>query len=257
MSSKAKIILVLLFSFCFQAVFGQKKDDPFSNKIFNFQFTYNAQSPYGDWAKMYGLSHALGFGVNYKTINNWHFSLEGNFMLSENLKTAVNLINLTNSNGNSINTNNGTPSNLSISMRGWSGFAKVGKIFPMSRLNKNHGFIIQLGAGFLTHYINFSIPQENVAQLNENFQRGYDKLHGGFAMNQFVGYYFQGQNRLTNFFVGFDFTQAFTKNLRGYNYDENRFDNASKQDNIVAFRAGWMIPIYLSNKGDEFDFISK
>ncbi len=251
-------VLVLFVTFMFgQKAFGQKKGDEFSNKIFNFQFTYNAQFPSGDWAKIYGLSHGLGFGVNYKSITNWHFSLEGNYILSENLKDAVNLINLTNSNGNTINSNNGTPATVSVTMRGWSGFAKVGKIFPVSRLNKNHGFIVQVGAGFLTHYLNYSISQNNVPQLNEDFQRGYDKLHSGYALNQFVGYYFQGENRFTNFFAGFDFTQAFTQNLRGYNYDERRYDNASKNDNMVALRFGWMIPIYLSSKGDEFDFLKR
>jgi hypothetical protein len=91
-------------------------------------------------------------------------------------------------------------------------------------------------------------------QLSNEYQKGYDRMHGGFALNQFVGYHFQSESRLVNFFIGVDFTQAFTKNFREFNYDTQQFDLGSKQDNIVALRFGWMIPIYLSNKNDEFIF---
>ncbi len=251
---KLKALLLLLIFVLNTHVFAQKKGDDMSNKIFNFQFTYNAQTPSGDWEKLYGLSHALGFGVNYKSQTNWLFSTEANYMLSEELKNEINLYYLTNSNRYTFNTNNGTPATVGITMRGFSTFGKVGKIFPVSKYNKNHGFLLQLGGGYLIHYTNYNIPQSTVVQLSNEYQRGYDRMHGGFALNQFVGYHFQSESRLVNFFVGLDFTQAFTKNFREFNYDTQQFDLASKQDNIVALRFGWMIPIYLSNKNDEFIF---
>ncbi len=238
--------------------FAQKKGDDYSNKIFNFQFIYNGQNPSGDWSKMYGISHGLGFGVNYKSQTNWVLNTEGSFMLSGNIKSeAVNLINLTNSNNYIFNSNNGTPATVDITMRGFNGFVKIGKVFPIARFNKNHGFFVQAGAGYLMHYINFNIPQSTVVQLNETNQRGYDRLHAGPATNQFIGYFYQSENRLINFYIGIDFTQAFTKNLREFNYDTKQYDTGSKQDNITAFRFAWMIPIYLSNKNDEFNFETK
>jgi len=239
-------------------LFAQKKGDLYSNKIFNFQFIYNGQTAAGDWSKMYGTSSALGFGVNYKSQRNWIFSAEGSFMLSSDLKAGgANLYYLTNSNGSTFNSNNGTPATVDLTMRGFHTFAKVGKIFPLARFNKNHGFIVQAGAGFLMHYLYFNIPQSTVVQLNEKNQLGYDRLHAGLATNQFIGYYYQAENRLINFYFGIDFIQGFTKNLRGFNYDTQQYDTGNKMDNITAFRFAWMIPIYISNKNEEFNFESK
>lgn len=254
MSKRIQTILFVLFVIFNSTAFAQKKGDAFSNKIFNFQFIYNAQDPSGDWEKMYGLNHAVGFGANYKSQTNWLFSVESSFMLSGNLKNTADLINLTNSNNSTFNSNNGTPATVDLSMRGFTTSGRIGKIIPVSRLNKNHGILIQVGAGYLMHYLNFNVPQNMVPQLNESNQRGYDRLHGGYAINQFVGYYFHSENRLVNFYVGVDFSQAFTKNLREYNYDTHEYDLGSKQDNYTAFRFGWMIPIYLSSKNDEFIF---
>lgn len=252
--NKTKLLFLIIILGIFHSAFAQKKGDEMSNKIINFQFTYNAQTPSGDWEKLYGLSHALGFGLNYKSQTNWLFSTEGNFMLSQNLKNEINLYYLTNSNRFTFNTNNGTPATVGITMRGFSTFGKVGKIFPVSKYNKNHGFLLQLGFGYLMHYTNYNIPQSLVAQLTPEYQKGYDRLHGGFAINQFVGYHFQSESRLVNFFAGVDFTQAFTNNLREFNYDSQQYDLADKVDNAIAFRFGWMIPIYLTNKNDEFIF---
>ena len=157
---------------------------------------------------MYGVSHGLGFGVNYKSQTNWLFSAESSFMLSSNLKNTANLVNLTNSNNYTFNDNNGTPATVDLSMRGFTAFGRIGKIIPVSRFNKNHGILLQIGAGYLMHYLNFNIPQNTVAQLNEENQRGYDRLHGGLATNQFIGYYFHSESRLLNFYVGLDFAQA-------------------------------------------------
>lgn len=254
MSNKVKASLLILFIFIKSIVFAQKKGDDLSNKIFNFQFIYNGQFPSGDWEKMYGVSHGLGFGVNYKSQTNWLFSAESSFMLSSNLKNTADLVNLTNSNNYTFNSNSGTPATVDLSMRGFNAFGRIGKIIPVSRFNKNHGILLQIGAGYLMHYLNFNIPQNTVAQLNEENQRGYDRLHGGLAINQFIGYYFHSESRLLNFYVGLDFAQAYTKNLREYNYDTRQYDLNSKQDNYTAFRFAWMIPIYLSSKTEEFNF---
>jgi hypothetical protein len=45
--------------------------------------------------------------------------------------------------------------------------------------------------------------------------------------------------------------------MREFNYDTKQYDLANKQDNITSFRFGWMIPIYLSNKNEEFIFETK
>jgi hypothetical protein len=254
MFNLAKQLLYFTFFIGSQMLFAQKKGDLASNKILNFQFIYQNQSPQGDWEKLYGISHGMGVGFNYKSQTNWAFSAETCFMLSGNLKGGVNLINLTNSNGFNFNSNNGTPATVDLSMRGFNSFAKIGKIFPVSKYNKNHGIFAQVGLGYLMHYLNFNIPQSTVAQLNEDYQKGYDRLHGGIATSQFLGYYFHSESRLINFCVGLEFVQGYTKNLREFNYDTQAYDLGNKQDNFAALRLMWMIPIYLSNEKEEFIF---
>lgn len=254
MFSKLKKLFCLCLLLCINKAFAQKKGDIASNKIINIQFIYQGQSPSGDWEKQYGISHGMGVGLNYKSQTNWVFSTEACFMLSGNLKGGVNLINLTNSNNFTFNSNNGTPATVDLSMRGFHSFAKIGKVFPVSKFNKNHGIFVQAGAGYLMHYLNFNIPQNTVAQLDENHQKGYDRLHGGLATSQFLGYYFHSESRLVNFCVGLEFVQGYTKNLREFNYDSGAYDKGDKQDNIVGLRLMWMIPIYLSKKDEEFIF---
>ncbi len=51
-------------------------------------------------------------------------------------------------------------------------------------------------------------------------------------------------NRYANFFVGFDFYQAFTVDYRTYNIDDMSYTDGEYFDGIVGFRLGWVIPIY-------------
>jgi len=45
-----------------------------------------------------------------------------------------------------------------------------------------------------------------------------------------------------NFYIGIEFTQAFTKNRRGFNYNTGEYDNASRLDLLYSLKAGMVIP---------------
>ena len=70
-------------------------------------------------------------------------------------------------------------------------------------------------------------------------------------MNEFIGYVHFGKRKLINFYLGFDFTQAWTKNKRGYNYDEMQKDQQIHFDTMTGFRIGWMVTLY-RRAPDEF-----
>lgn len=252
-SIKKLLFLVSIFS-CKLVAIAQSTDKIESHRIVNLQFLYNYQMPGGDWANRFDDNHAVGVGVLFKPQNNWIVSAECNFLYGNNTKENGILYNLTNSSG-IINDNGGNPADIIAGLRGWSACAKIGKLIAINPANKNHGILIQLGCGFLQHKINYNITNNNVAMLNENYIKGYDRLSNGWSVNEFVGYFFQSENRFINFYFGIDFTQAFTYNKREFNYDQLKFDKEQHQDNIIAFRFGWMIPLYLNNKGkDEFQF---
>ena len=73
-------------------------------------------------------------------------------------------------------------------------------------------------------------------------------------LNQFIGYLFTHPTLLVNFYAGFNFMQAFTKSIRGYNYDMLEYDNALRQDFSMGIKLGWIIPIYQNNKAKQYYF---
>lgn len=226
-----------------------------NNRILNIQFLYNYQTPGGDWARRFDTNHGMGVGLLYKPESNWIVSAEWNYLFGTEVKETSVLYYLTNSSG-MVNDNSGAPADLVWGMRGWSTFFKAGKLFPLfPGSSKNHGVLLQAGAGYFSHRINFSLPQNNVASLSEDYIKGYDRLSAGYAFNGFAGYYFHSRNRFINFYAGVDFSRAFTTSLRGYNYDRMAADTKTYTDDIFALRLGWMIPLYLSGRSDdEFHF---
>jgi hypothetical protein len=255
---KKLVLIVLWFTFGMPHFAFSQKSNPdkyvFSNKIFSFQFLLNLQSPGGDMAKTFGNHASIGFGGMLKGKKNWVYAAEGNYLFGGELKNLSIFDQLTNEAGY-IPNNTGTPANYSVGLRGISFFIKAGRVFSFNRFRKNNGILYQSGIGFLQHKINIQTYQNEVPPLNENYVLGYDRLTNGFALNQFLGYQFYSQNRFINFYAGLDFTMAFTQNRRGFNYDSRQFDPLNKTDYLIAFRAGWLIPIYLHTKNeDEFQF---
>lgn len=256
MNQKTIILNVLLLISCLN-VWGQSSNYDkyaFSNRIFNLQFLVNQQYPGGDMAKSFGPHNTIGFGGLYKTKTNWLLSGEANYIFGNNLKDVDILNNLVNGSGYISNVS-GSPGNYSVNLRGYSCFLKGGRLFSFGSSKRNRGLILQTGIGFLQYQINFQTQNNDIPQLDEEYFKGYDRLTNGIAFNQFIGYYFHSQNRLINFYAGFDLSEAFTQNRRGYVYDKKAFDNADKKDFTLGFRFGWMIPIYLQSKNeDEFNF---
>jgi len=103
---------------------------------------------------------------------------------------------------------------------------------------------VWLGGGYMQHKINIYDVGKNVPQLNNDFKKGYDRLTGGFGLNQFIGYLHLSNNKIANFYAGFEFNQAFTKGMRGYQYDLMKEDNIKRTDIQIGFRIGWILPLY-------------
>lgn len=250
---------ILIFTFTLFAalvVSGQeKKIRDKGDKIVNFQFHYTYMRPDGDLGKRFGDFHNIGFGGLFKTSNQWLFSLDASYQYGLEVRENEILVNLVNNSGVVMN-NGGIPADYTVGQRGFNAYGKVGRLFPLSKVNLNSGIMVLMGGGIYYHKINFSASRNDIPMLSQNYQKGYDRLSMGPALTQFVGYSYQSNNRYYNFYIGVDFMQAFTQSVRKYNYDTRMPDTQDRFDMTYGLRLGWMIPIYLNakNANSEYEF---
>lgn len=232
-----------------------------------FQVTYAAQFPALDTKNDYGFTNTIGGSFIHKTQGNWLFTGNGNFIFGNKIKgSRIDLL------GESITTlygevigGGGIPTSLAFFQRGLHFQAEVGKLFPLAP-NPNSGIFVQLGAGYLWNRlrIDYQIETQNPPlPLMDDYQYGYDKMRGGFALHAEAGYLILSNTRVYNLSVSLEATYARTKSLRDYDfrvfYDENGephimgYNDKSHRFNdfYYGIRVSWMIPVY-QRQPDEY-----
>ncbi len=239
--------ILILFLFA-NSLFGFAQDSSLSFGYVKFQYAYLL--PGGDYEDRFGNTNSVGGELGFKTFKNWHFSISGSYLFSRNVKVNNLLSDVINEAGD-VTDADGQLVKLIYEMRGQSYYFRIGKVFPIFNSNANSGLLINFGVGYLQHKIKIDYRDGIVYQLDEERIKGYDRLTSGLALNQFIGYQYFGKRNLLNFYLGFEFNQAFTKNRREYNYDERAFDKEAKTDILSGFRFGWVIP-FKSRKSEEF-----
>lgn len=222
-------------------------------KVVNLSFNYDFQSPSMDMAKRFGNNSALGIGCFVKTKSNLIWGGELSFMFGPNVKENTILDSLTNSSGNVIGINGGY-SRLGLSERGYFLMSKVGKVIPVLKQNKNSGFIVSGGVGFMQHKLKITAPDGDVPALSKAYKKGYDRLTNGLVLNGFVGIYYLDRKHFINFYAGYNYLYGFTQSRRDWNFDTMTQDKQKRNDVLSGFRFGWIIPIYPSSKTDEYIF---
>lgn len=97
----------------------------------------------------------------------------------------------------------------------------------------------------------------------DDYQYGYDKMRGGFALHAEAGYLILSNTRVYNLSVSLEATYARTQSLRDYDfrvfYDENGephimgYNDKSHRFNdfYYGIRVSWMIPVY-QRQPDEY-----
>lgn len=238
-----KICLLAILVLAFNPLFSQRKsikDSVYRLPIIGLQLS--AQLPGGDLAKRFGATMNAGMPIFYKTGKNIIFGVEGNYFFGTKIKERV-LGNLVNSDG-TITDINGNPATFRLNERGWNVYGFVGMLFNALGHNKNSGVLAWAGAGYLRHKVNIYDVGKTLPQIQNGLVKGYDRLTGGLGLTQFLGYMFISQNRIANFYAGFEIQEGFTKGLRGYQYDTMSSDSQARLDLIYGFRFGWLLPLY-------------
>ncbi len=209
-----------------------------------FYATYAYQIPRGDAVKRFGNNSSIGGGFQIKTKKNWLFGAEFNYMFGGRIKNQESILSsIINSDGFLI-TSSGEYADINFTEAAYNFSLKAGKIFPVFGSNPNSGILISLQPGFLQHKIKINNPNNTAPQLAGDYKYGYDEMANGFCATEFLGYMYMGNHRLLSFYAGFEFTQAFTKNRRAYNFNTMTFNSGYNHDYYYSFRVGWLIPLY-------------
>ena len=220
---------------------GSVKDSAF--RIMMVSVHFSGQIPQKDLAKRYGPNLSAGGTYVWKTRRNVLFGAELSYFFGRNLREDP-LKNFRVGDENKITDNEGYPADLRMTERGWNIYANMGYLFSKFGHNPNSGLFFTVGAGWMQHKIKFYDPEGKVAVVSGDLKKGYDRLSGGFALSQFIGYQYLSNNRLANFNIGIEFYEGFTKSLRGYNYDTGLTDTQQRLDVMMGLRVAWTLPLY-------------
>ena len=240
---------ILLVSVFIHRVNGQVnvRDSVVTGTLFNVHLGY--QVPGLDMADRFGNNLAAGGSVLFKLRKNWLLGAEGHFLFGQQVKEDTLFKGILHTGGIFFGTQ-GLPANVTLMQRGYSLYGKAGKVISFGPFNPNSGLMLLGGVGFLQHKIRIQVNQDlngnNLPQLTKTMKKGYDRLSNGLAANQFIGFVHFDKRRLVNFFIGFEFTHAWTKNRRSWNYDTNSEDTAIRNDLFYGIKLGWILPVYNS-----------
>lgn len=207
-----------------------------------FRVNYAFQFPGGDLQDRFGNNSNVGASFSLLTPSNFQFGVQGEAIFDGSVHEPGLLGSIMNDNGNLTNAE-GQQILITKEERGFALFLTAAKLFPFSKKNiTGSGFLLELGFGYLQHKIRLDYRGGEVYQLSDELMKGYDRLSGGPALRQSLGYQFLSERNLVNFYLGIEITEAFTKSYRKYNYDTMEADTESRLDLYTGIRAGWIIP---------------
>lgn len=235
------LTIILLYPFILVA---QIKDTASNIPIFFVNTGY--ELPGGDMADRFGNNAEIGGGFFFKTKSNWIIGIDGNFLWGDKVKEDNILDSIRTENGEIIG-GDGLFADVRISERGLKlPFVKIGRLwtYKIIKANANSGIFFIAGFGMLQHKIKIQDITKTVPQLTGDYIKGYDRLTNGVAITESFGYLYLDKKKRINFFISFEFTQAWTKSRRDYNFDTMTKDETQRFDMLWGIKFGWLIPIY-------------
>jgi|FLOH01.1.fsa_nt_gi hypothetical protein len=239
-----RILLSLLILFAFSEINAQVNASDSAIAAFVPHVSYSYQFSGGDIAKRFGNNSTIGGGVRYKTSKNLIFSFDGNFIFGSQVKNADSILWMVETHDGFIIDGNGTYALYALYERGFNFNVSFGKIFPVLNPNPNSGLMVTAGVGYMVTRMKIDNQHRTAPQISDDYARGYDMLIGGVSLNQFIGWFYIGNSKFTNFYAGFEFHQAFTHSLRDWDFSTMQKDNNSYIDFFTGIKVGWMLPIY-------------
>ncbi|MBL7766593.1 MAG: hypothetical protein JNJ58_10895 [Chitinophagaceae bacterium] len=247
---KHSFIVILVLVCCSQQVtWAQEKGSPakedkaLPNKIWSLDVIGAMDFPQADMAKRFGTSYRIGAAIKYKTQKNWIYGAKFEFITGNKMREDSLLSNLYTSQGGVI-AQQGDVLQPGLFLRGYMAGLQVGKVFPVLNANANSGPMTLFSIGFMQYKINIFDKDNSFPQLRDEYKKGYDRLTNGIFIEDFLGYQYLATNKLINFYAGFNFVWGFTEGRRNYLMDVGHSDAGMRNDILIGFRMGWVVPIY-------------
>ncbi|MCK9255337.1 MAG: hypothetical protein M0P36_06070 [Bacteroidales bacterium] len=239
---KTKIYLVFISLLSVFSLKAQISDS--SINVLKFSIHYSIHTPSADMAKRFGFSSMIGGSLDYKLKSNWSFGLDASYLFGGNIKDSSSIFSEIMTETGYIINQYGEYATFSLSERGFYAGANISKLIPVLGPNKNSGILINIGGGLLQHHIHIENKDNNAPPILGDYKKGYDKLSNGFSVKEFIGYQYLDNKGVINFYLGFEFYQAFTMSRRDYDFNLMGYDNTKRKDFLSGFRFGWIIPVY-------------
>lgn len=213
--------------------------------------SYGFQFPEMDLKERFGWNSGIGGELVYKFKNNWHIGFHGQYLFGSNVKGWEETLDfMISSNGSIINID-GEGALMNVEEEGYLVGIETGKVWKLLQANANSGVITTFGIGYVDHWIKYDVEENLVPQLEGEYVKWYDRKSSGIYLRQFIGYNFQSNTRLLNFYGGVEVVEGFTKGRRSYDMGTGGPLTSNRLDLLIGIRIGWMLPFY-PNKPDEF-----
>ncbi len=206
--------------------------------------TFGFYVPGGDIEEQFGPNFTTGAEFTVKTRKNFLIGVEGNFLFGGNVKNKEEILGPMLTDKGWVIDKYGSPADLFLYERGFTVFLKLGKVFPVIGPNPNSGIQFTVGGGYLQHKIRIENIEGTVPQVMGDYKKGWDKLSGGFALSEFLGYIHYSNNKRINFFAGADLQQGWTTSMRPYDFNLMGKDTTGNLALFFGIKVGWMISFY-------------
>ncbi len=242
MMKKYLTILLVAMAFSVSAV-AQIKEECIN--VWQCEINYAYQFSLTDMKATYGRNPStMGLGLSFKTKQNWIFGFEGSYLWGGYTDNGVPLLrNIMTQSGNIINSY-GEYGTVLLTQSGFYAGVKFGRVFAFNKPNPNSGIVLNIGAGILEHHIRIENRSNNTPPVLGDYKKGYDGLRNGIALRGFIGYQFLSSKKLLNFYGGVEYTFAWTKSRRNYDFNLHGKDNTQYHDSMIGIRVGWILPVY-------------
>ena len=247
-----RILLALLLALLFsptlpaQTLAGARNED----QAVLIQLGYGPFTTAGDLADRFGSGFHLDGAVTFLAKDsNWEFGLRAVFGFGNDVKEDV-VSGLRTREGFVIG-NQRALADVQLRHRQLFLGPVVGYTVPLGE-NRRAGLHLKTAVGYFYSKIGFQDdPVQAVVQLSEELQPGYDRLAGGPALHQFVGFQQLSQNRRINWYVGGEALVGFTRNQRSFDYNAAQpLPTDGRIDVALGAKIGLILPLY-SGEGRE------
>ena len=237
-------LLFFILLGCASFLQGQSSSGLFEYKSVDVQVNYGLQIPVGVLAERYGFNFTLGGKVDYRwPQSKFLVGIDGIYIFGSRVKEDV--VAPIYNKDKVIYGAGGLPALIFLRERGFNLGGHFGKIWRLPSKKNWHGIRTTLGIGVLSHKIIVFDDTRSSLQFLAPYDAGYDRLTYGFSSRIDIGYQYFSKNNRINFYTGFHFIQALTKNRRDWNFSPDRpIDKGVRLDVLMGWELGWVIPFY-------------